>query len=361
MTAQRPTDIRSAIRAASEFLLKSQDESGAWKDFLLPAGNSNVWVTAFVGDVLASRPEPEAQRAAQSGWRFLQQAATPDGGWSYNPTVPGDGDSTLWGLRLAETLGVEASDTARKAGEFLEKHIREDAGLTTYASPDPVRNYIGIPPVISFRGWTQSHTCVTAAGANLAAHRLRFRQYLIEKQAEDGSWPAYWWFDDEYSTAESVAALTGKNRTIEDCEPPVASAIERAAGWALGRAAKLAEAHGKHPPAFALAHALRVLVRAARRAETCEMLKAGLARIVEWQRGDGSWPASAKLRVPRPDILIPKPDADWTLWAGMPAGPPTMEAVLKHTFNNYSLDHYGVYTTATVLRSLHESEIAGWK
>jgi squalene cyclase len=354
MTADARINLSGAVQSALNFLLKSQDNQGAWKDFLLPAGNSNVWVTAYVGDVLAIRSEEEARKAARAGWQFLEKAMTEDGGWSYNAQVPGDADSTLWGLRLAESLDMSESDSARKAGEFLERHVRDDGGLTTYASPDPVRNYIGLPPFVSFKGWTQSHVCVTAACANLNNYRERFRQYLLRKQSDDGKWAAYWWFDDEYATAEAVAALAGKGRAAIDSDPETASRIERAASWALNRVNILAAGEGRFPPAFALAHALRILARTNHIANARDGLSKGVARLVEWQKPDGSWAASARLRVPRPDGLNPDPKADWKMWAGIPTGPVSLESVLKHTFNNYSPDHFGVYTTATVLKALQE-------
>lgn len=357
MTANTGINISAAVQSALNFLLKSQDEQGAWKDFLLPAGNSNVWVTAYVGDVLAVRPEEDARNAARAGWRFLEKVMTPDGGWSYNPQVPGDGDSTLWGLRLAESLNKSDSDSALKAAEFLERHIRDEGGLTTYASAAPVRNYIGLPPFVPFGGWTQPHVCVTAAGANLNSYRERFREYLLQNQSDAGKWIAYWWFDDEYATAEAVAALAGKGQTAMDCEAETASQIERAALWALGRVDSLIATEGRFLPAFALSHALRILARTNHLADVRNSLSRGVARLIEWQKPDGSWAASARLRVPRPDAINPDPKADWTMWAGIPAGPVSLESVLKHTFNNYSPDHFGVYTTATVLKALQEISI----
>lgn len=361
MNTERTSDVRDAARAALTFLLNSQDASGAWKDFLLPAGSSNVWVTAFVGDVVAGSPDEEAQRAAQAGWRFLEGAATPAGGWGYNPTVPGDADSTLWGLRLAESLGVAESDSARRAGEFLEGHVRDDGGLATYASPEQVRSYVRLPPSAPFQGWTQSHVCVTAAGANLRARGgRRLHPYLLERQTEEGRWPAYWWFDDEYSTAEAVAALTGEARAAAaDAEAAAASRVERAVRWALRRRELLTASEDGHRPAFALAHALRIIARANRPEGVPDALSEGLTKLLEWQRPDGSWPPSARLRVPRPDTLVPEPGTSWTLWAGMPPGAPTLQSILKHTFNIYSLDHHAVYTTATALRLLQEISAPG--
>lgn len=358
MTRHGSTDLSAATRSALDFLLKSQDADGAWKDFLLPAGNSNVWVTGFVGSVLAALPEDEARDAARGGWRFLEGAATTDGGWSYNPSVPGDADSTLWGLRLGETLGFKGSDSFQRASGFLERHLGNDGGLSTYASSAPVQRYIGLPPSVSFDGWTQSHVCVTAAGANLSTHQQHFYQFLLQKQTDEGKWIAYWWFDDEYATAEAVAAFVGDGLTLGDGVSEIARRVERAAVWALKRSEILTAFEGTNPPAFALAHLLRILVRAGQSSEAQAAISKVVARLVEWQKPDGSWPSSARLRVPRPDAVVPAAETEWTMWAGMPPITPSVENILKHTFSIYSPDHYGVFTTATVLRALHETSLA---
>jgi hypothetical protein len=359
MSGNDAAALSTTARSALSFLLNAQEPDGTWKDFLLPAGNSNVWVTAFVGSVLAALPVAEARNAALDGWRFLEQVKTEGGGWSYNPSVPGDADSTLWGLYLGEALGVESSDSFRQASGFLERHLRADGGLATYESPAPVRRYIGLPPFVSFDGWTQSHVCVTAACANLAAHRQTLRQYLLQKQTDEGKWIAYWWFDDEYATAEAVAALVGKVPAAATSSAEIAERVERAVAWALKRSEILtAVAADTAKPAFALAHALRILARAARPAEVRDAIRKGTERLAEWQKPDGSWPASARLRVPRPDAVAPNGGEEWTMWAGMPPVAPSVESVLKHTFTIYSPDHYGIYTTATVLRALGETSLS---
>jgi hypothetical protein len=319
-------DIELARRSARQFLLAAQAPDGSWKDFLLPAGNSNVWVTAFVGEVLADAEQDAARRA----WRFLEQTAKDGGGWSYNASVPGDADSTLWALRLAAKLGVLDTEPAREALAFLDRHLREDGGVTTYASAAPIRAYIGLPPIVPFTGWTSSHVCVTAAAANLDAYRERLRPYLDGHRRDDGSWPAYWWFDDEYATAEAVAALGAGERSVQ---------------WAVSRIDT-----ATNP--FALAHGLRIAARGGEASHDAALR--GAAKLVAMQKPDGAWPTSARLRVPRPDAVTPDPNAEWTMWAGLPAGPISIESVLRYTFNNYSPDHYALYTTATALRALDE-------
>jgi hypothetical protein len=353
MIAESQIDLRQMARAATDFLLAAQDAQGAWKDFLLPAGNSNVWVTGYVGEALTSLPAAEARKAALDGWRFLEGVKSSAGGWSYNPTVPCDADSTLWGLRLAEKVGCENSERALAAREFFESHVREAGGVATYASASPVRNFIGLPPLVTFRGWTQSHVCVTAAAAHLGTHRGRLQQYLLDRQSDDGRWAAYWWFDDEYATAEAVSALAGTEQTTADSHPRLASAVARGVDWARQRSGALSSATG-NAPAFALAQSLRVLARSRRPGEVRDALEGGLRRLAEWQKPDGSWPSSARLRVPQPEAIVPAADGSWTLWTRMPPGVPTPESILKNTFNIFSLDHYGVFTTATVLRALWE-------
>jgi hypothetical protein len=321
-----PADIELARRSARQFLLAAQAPDGSWKDFLLPAGNSNVWVTAFVGEVIADA-EPDAARRA---WRFLESTAKESGGWSYNQSVPGDADSTLWALRLAAKLGVLDTQPAREGLAFLDRHVRDDGGVTTYASAAPIRAYIGLPPAVPFNGWTSSHVCVTAACANLDSYRDRLRGYLEAHRRNDGSWPAYWWFDDEYASAEAVAAL---------------GADEQSVRWAMERI-------GAATNSFALAHALRIAAGGGD--DTRDATNRGAAKLVAMQKPDGSWPSSARLRVPRPDAITPDPKAEWTMWAGLPPGPVSIESVLRDTFNNYSPDHYAIYTTATALRALDE-------
>lgn len=340
MTAvlDRPMSLDQAIARAEDFLLARQDANGGWRDFLLPAGLSDAWVTGYVGEALVGSPEGE--QATRRGWAFLHETEAASGGWSYNSQVPGDADSTLWGLRLAEAIGEGSSPLARRGYAFLERHLRPDHGLSTYASAGPIRAYTGLPELVPFDGWTQSHVCVSAAGANLPRYAARIVPYLLARQDADGSWPGYFWFDREYATGEALVALAAN---ADHCQ-----AIERGVRWLSGRVDLLAATESKARPAFALACAARALALVDGSAST----RAAGARLAEWQRPDGSWGPSARLRVPRPDAIDPPSGQVWTRWQGLPADAVSPLDRLNATFTNFSPDHRGVFGAATALRAL---------
>jgi hypothetical protein len=361
MLLDHPATLDVAIEKSGDFLLAAQDANGGWRDFLLPAGLSDSWVTAYVAEALVGSGEQREKflPAARRAWTFLHGTETEQGGWSYNPQVPGDADSTLWGLRLAVALGEEKSDLACRAVAFLDRHLRPDKGLSTYATAELIRGYTGMPAAVPFDGWTQSHACVSAAGANLARYADRLIPYLLAKQDRDGSWPAYFWFDREYSTGEAVSALMPAKSAAGALSSDIASSIDRAVVWLTRRATALAAAEGRVRPAFALACAAKALALVARTEESREAVARVGATLAAWQRDSGSWGPSARLRVPPPYAMVPPEEAAWTRWEGPPSGAVTAVDKLKSTFTNFTPDHRGLFGAATALRALRQIAVRG--
>lgn len=316
-----------AMRArAIDFLLARQEPNGAWRDFFLPAGESTDWVTGYVGLALAG--EPRGAAAARHGWAYLEHAAKPTGGWGYNALTPADADSSVWALRLADAIGAGDSPAAQAGQGFLARHVRHDGGVATYADADAPRGYVGLPDTVDFSAWTVPHVCVSAAAACLPAFSDGpLSAFLAASRAADGHWPSYWWFDPGYATAEAVEAL-GR----DDC----------AARYALGRLEQVLQQDTRS--AFALAHVVRILGPA--------VPDRALAALAALQSDNGSWPASARLRVPAPDCAVPGDDAAWRPWRGLGAMPTSLAEVIALTFTITSLDHRRAFTTATVLRAL---------
>lgn len=288
-------NARSATEAAVAFLLDSRTRAGWWRDFhgagewTLAFGASDAWVSAYVATALA--PTLDARHAAERVWSMLVERQLPCGGWSYSRGAPGDADSTAWGLSLAAALGQAAGSAAARAREFLGRHRLAGGALTTYLEetcPSPVTPSL-TPPDGSRAGWTQTgHACVSAAAAAVT-HGGAILEWLRRAQTQDGSWAGYWWCDREYATALAAEALADGNRGADR------SRVHAAVEWASR------DVTGSSP--FALALRVRILRFDDRGARH---LSRAVATLLTQQDADGGWPASARLRAPRPDVRDPE-------------------------------------------------------
>lgn len=316
-----PDTVAGMAGRAVDFLLSRQRVDGAWHDFFLPAGESDGWVTGYVGLALA-QSGTRGRDAARRGWAHLETAVKPGGGWGYNALTPPDADSTVWALRLAEAIGAGAGEPAARGRSFLARCTRPDGGVATYAGESDPRHYVGLPETVDFSAWTRPHVCVSAAAAALGGGH----DWLVAQQSADGHWPGYWWFDPGYATAEAVEALGPGPATTR----ARAFARRRLDDAGLG--------------AFALAHAIRIL--------GADTPGAAIDALAARQDANGSWPASARLRVPAPDRITPGEADGWKPWRGLTTIPTSLAQVLDMTFTITSLDHRRAFTTATVLRAL---------
>jgi len=277
--------VERALSRAVGFLVSQQAHTGRWSDFLLPAGPSDEWVTAFVGACLSEAPAGDARGAARRAWKALLRRRPEEAGWGYNRLTPADADSTAWALRLAGRLGIADEGRVAAARAFLAGHVMADGGVTTYAEGDSIRRYTRLPEGASFAGWQAAHACVTAAAAPALGPATLDR--LGRLQGDDGNWQGYWWPDDEYTTALATEVL------------PAARAA--AVGWAQTRVGATGVVHSGEgePSAWATAWCLRILGRG-----TTSAAHQARGQVVRWlvtaQHADGSWPASARLRVPMP-------------------------------------------------------------
>ena len=281
--------VGQALTQAIAFLLSQQAHTGRWSDFVLPAGPSDEWVTAFVAASLLETPAEAAHLAAQRAWRALLNRHRDEGGWGYNRLTPADADSTAWALRLAVGLRV-LDERVGVARRFLDEHVVADGGITTYAKVDPIRRYTRLPESASFEGWRAAHACVTAAAAPLLGPAAA--GHLAGRQQAGGHWQGYWWWDDEYVTALAAEALTGEES---------ADRRSGAVAWGQGRVSDTGAVVGTDGIAspWATAWCVRVL-----HLGTTRDAHSACARAVRWlvdaQQPDGSWRASARLRVPMP-------------------------------------------------------------
>jgi hypothetical protein len=289
---QRGDDLDGAIEAAVAFLLRARNQGGWWRDFDDLMGGSDEWVTAYAGTALATIPDRQAKDAAQSAWNLLIRHRHPSEGWAFNIFLPTDTDATAWSLRLANALGMGHTPRAQDARLFLDQHTHSDGGIASWLAEDCPYLARFLRPG-SLAGLCVVHACVTAAAA-ADEFSVDARNYLRNTQRLDGGWRGYWWEDDEYTTALAAQALAQYRLPGDD------QRVQRAVRWAAKRigssGAVLSVAHGGHS-AFATALCVQTLVLADNHEGVREPLTRAASWLVEHQKSDGSWNASARMRV----------------------------------------------------------------
>jgi hypothetical protein len=292
--------ILGSIEMAVSFLMDSRTLAGWWLDYPTLFDGSDEWVTAFVGSALASTNIARARRAALHAWSLLSERRARTGGWGYNSLLPVDTDGTTWGLRLAAAIGTQGSQPAQRARSVLAAHFLPDGGLPSYRG-DVLTQSRESATDDGLSGWCRvAHPCITAAAAILDDERPR--AYLRRTQHEDGHWSGYWWEDDEYTTvlaAEALASRGGdKDRTRVD-------AAIRWAASRIGATGAVDSASSGSPSVFATACCLRILALGAVDLAYEEERRRVVTWLLQQQKEDGSWPSSALMRVPGPEVLDP--------------------------------------------------------
>jgi hypothetical protein len=287
----RPRVAAEAIDAGIAFL-GAQARDGYWKDYCLPTGESNSWVTAYVlarlGEIADCHVSAALKKQIAAGLDWLLEVCMTGGGWGYNAAVPNDADSTSWAILALQRWGRVVPT---QAFNLLRRCERPDCGIATYpedTSPGPA--------------WSLSAPDVTAVAFRALARapsKSNSRVFLRWVQP-DGTLPAYWWASSLYTLAAVLDWLGD-------------SAAGRIDGQFAGNAFEQA-----------------LLLRCLAKLQDVRALSAA-APLMEMQKSDGSWPASALLRLPPPDLIQP--------WGKIDAGP-------------LYVDQNSLFTTATVIASL---------
>ena len=329
--------MKKVIQNAITFLINSRNSEGLWSDFRVPR-ESDEWVSAYIGNILASAENEEAMIMARKAWDIFgsRNVFTGNGGWGYNRFAPEDADSTAWGIKFALKIGLKGKLRTKMAENFLLKHVTSDGGLATYILEKDVRKLLHSLPEDDISGWMGTHPCITAAAAVLPSFNEILVPYLIDNQLADGSWGAYWCSDTIYTTAYAVEALiiNGKEKHR--------SSIDKAMEWIVDKFGyKNYFSNNLFPfgSPFATALALRSMALT----NISEIFLKKMEEVSNWlidrQQENGSWQASTTM-------LFPKPSMKTTYNFGEMAKSELHPNIL------IILDQNSLFTTATVLDSL---------
>lgn len=185
-------ELKQMIVNAIDYLISKQERDGSWRDYCLPVGESDQWVTAFtaLGVAQASYKLDHGKGidAAYRSAEFLKIFQEYDSGWGFNRQVGVDADSTAHAIRLLRELNLNVN---QKDDNCLMKHYNRRGAFRTYCVDSE---------------WGSPHPDVTAAaGLALSDGSLKhIREDLIRyckaARLNNGAWPTYWWRNNQYGT-----------------------------------------------------------------------------------------------------------------------------------------------------------------
>lgn len=328
-------DRADALRRGVDRLCAVAGADG-WRDFRTLAGESGVWVSAFVvariGGVAGRRAAVRRARAAIAGAQHVT------GGWSFGGEVPPDADSTAWALMALRGSRALSPAGRERAAEFLGGQRAGD-GYATYSPDGAIAAFIGARER-DVSGWTSEHPDVTAAVLAAGppgvgeAEALRLLGALVARQTGAGWWPAYWWRSSLYTPALLVRALARRGRRLPAASEALlleAFARQQLAdgGYPLGGAAEA--------DPFSTALAVDTLSRL--EGEAARVLCArSVDALLAAQLSDGGWHGDYQLRIPPPGVQSPRQVERWTRGGG--GG------------GSFVLDRDGVFATAQACAAL---------
>ena len=299
-------DIALHMSKGIDYLLAMQDTAGSWRDYQLPVGESDQWVTAFtaLGVLRAGRVlnNKSALKAAEMAANFLLKSRCYEAGWGYNSNTGVDADSTAYAIQLFRALGraVPKTDEACLMENFCDK-----GGVSTYLTDS---------------GWGIAHPDVTAAvGLALNDTQLLQKKQVLRKYCEESfisgiGWPTYWWKNHLYATWHMLELYQRLELTAPTSVTSIGVSIESAfdLAWAVGilNAMKCPESIMDKP----------------------------LSLLCQLQLPSGKWLGANNLRVTDPTCLTP-----WVTPMG-----------------EYYIDNHGTITTAAALTVLSKMIPLWW-
>lgn len=306
-TAVPHWDISTAVTGGVRFLQAAQ-HTDHWRDFQLPVGESDQWVTAYVlaqlgrlvGVLDLEGLTPRVERALD----WLGAVRSGNGGWGYNATTGDDADSTAW---AGQALRIHGRSLPAEVRQMLLGCLSPSGGVVTYPTG-----------AASGPAWSTPTAEVTAPAlraldGTISAKQFGAGRHFVHSQGRsDGLWSSYWWLSPLYATREALSL----SLSMPHAGPSDATV----------------NALRKYVPCGPYESALLLQCRlfAGLQSLALELVRP----LLRLQWSDGSWDGTAYLRLTHPDVYEP--------WATIDAGP---------VFQDVNR----VFTTATVLSALADA------
>ena len=267
--------VEKSIRDGMDALAR-ECRAGHWRDYLLPAGESDAWVTAWVLYHLSGSASdgvsPAVRETMAAGARWLMEHPSRGGGWGYSTGADSDADSTSLAILSLRRMGL---DVPSEAVRFWER-CQTPEGASTYPAVEGEDS-----------GWTRAAIEIMPLAAGDGCI-----DFLRARQMENGLWPGYWWVSPLYATWMALENIGTR------CDVPRREILERTLSGYEGGGA------------FENALLLLCLCQPALGGGARGVRERAIAAILGQQMDGGIWPGSALMRLPHRQVTEPWKEID---------------------------------------------------
>lgn len=192
----------NCISKAIEFIKRTQNAGGSWREYINQGGISNTWATAFIvskiseNDLLKRSLENEISKALN----FLENNPIVNL-WSYNTTWIEDADSTNFVL-LSYCLNDKAVNPQIIENWLKFQNIQN--GFSTYNDEGKLLTALDDSNISEVSGWLNTHHCVSAVSFYFLVHYSKSATDFIKikdyfETDFESKLNSYWWTSEIYT------------------------------------------------------------------------------------------------------------------------------------------------------------------
>jgi hypothetical protein len=299
VTSKRSLDeiIDSGVR----YLKNNLDSGSWWNDFVTSAGLGKEWVTAYAG--LQIYKIDEAKNVLSSISYVLANSYG-----SFNSTITEDADSL--NFLLAFRKAVHGHCDSQLLDRWLS-FMNDQGGWSTYKDSLSLRTRLTLEDSVDLSGWTSPVLCVTAASAYILSFfpdiylkRDKSINYLIANTNSDGSLDSYWWTSSIYSTAFTILALSKTEKHSGHCL--------KCCEWIVNQQAQNGSwKHAENQESEFYTALAAIALMEANFGTYYQLIEKSIKWLCLNQTEDGSWKSGRILQIPATDVRDPSKIRRW--------------------------------------------------
>ena len=168
-------DMRASVQKAVDLIVKSQSPTGGWRYQPVPRdADLSVTVMQVVALRAAQNARLKVPQETMDKAAVYVKSCAKDGGFAYQPGKGPSMAQTAAGCLSMQLLGKFDDPTVEQGLQFLQKHkYQKEMTYFWYT------NYYAM----------QAH--FQAGGRHWEAWHPKVRDFMLQNQSEDGSWPGY--------------------------------------------------------------------------------------------------------------------------------------------------------------------------